>query len=72
MRPNRIVGASPRLDHNPGLRERVEDLDVEQFVAQLAIEALDIAVFAGLAFSMKARRRRGVQAALADARLVIC
>lgn len=38
---------SPLLDHDPRLRQRVEDLTVEQLVAQLAVEAFHIAVLPG-------------------------
>ena len=38
---------APLLDHDPGLRERIEDLAVEQLVTELAIEALHIAVLPG-------------------------
>ena len=39
--------ASPSFDHDLGLRERVEDLNVEQLVPELAVEALCIAVLPG-------------------------
>jgi len=38
MRPSRVVLHSPTLDQHLSLVERVEDLQVEQLVAQLAIE----------------------------------
>jgi hypothetical protein len=40
----------PGLDHSLGFLERVEDLTVEQFVAQLAVEALAVAVLPGTAW----------------------
>ena len=40
---------SPLLDEDLGLGQRVEHLGVQQFVAQLAVEALDVAVLHGLA-----------------------
>jgi len=39
-----VVVASPIFDHDLGLLECVEDLAVEQFIAQLAVEALAIAI----------------------------
>ena len=44
MRPNGVVVASPALDDDLSLAQRVEDLAIEQFVAQAGIEALDEAV----------------------------
>jgi hypothetical protein len=35
---------SPALDDDPGFLERVEDLPVEQFVPELRVKALDVAV----------------------------
>ncbi|ESW62637.1 hypothetical protein X772_36915 [Mesorhizobium sp. LSJC280B00] len=35
---------TPSFDDNPGLLQRVEDLAIEQLVAELRIEALAIAV----------------------------
>ena len=34
----------PSLDQDPGLRERVEDLAVEQLIAQGSVEAFTIAI----------------------------
>jgi hypothetical protein len=39
-----VVVSPPALDHDPGLLERVEHLAVEQLVAELAVEALAVAV----------------------------
>jgi hypothetical protein len=39
-----VVVPPPVLDHDLGLRQRVEDLAVEQLVAELAVEALAVAV----------------------------
>src|SRR3954465_1180844 len=44
MRANRIVVTAPALDDDLRLAQRVEDLAIEQFVAQTRIEALDKAV----------------------------
>jgi hypothetical protein len=47
---NRIVVTAPALDDDLGLAQRVEDLTVEQLVAQAGVEAFDEAVllrFAG-------------------------
>ena len=44
MRTHRVVVAAPVFDHNLGLLQCVEDLAVEQFIAQLAVEALAIAI----------------------------
>ena len=41
--------ASPAFDHHLGLAERVEDLAVQQFVAQAGVERLHIAVLPGAA-----------------------
>jgi hypothetical protein len=39
----------PRLDHDLCLLEAVEDLPVEQLIAELAVEALDVAILPGTA-----------------------
>ena len=39
-----IVVTSPALDHDLSLLQRVEDLPVQQLVAQAGVEALDVAV----------------------------
>ena len=44
MRPYGVVVASPGFDHDLGLLQCVEDLAVEQFIAQFAVEAFAIAV----------------------------
>jgi len=44
MRPDSVVVASPALDDDLRLSERVEDLAIEEFVTQACIEALDKAV----------------------------
>jgi len=44
VRPDRVVVASPPLDDDLRLLERVEDLAVEQLVPELAIEAFVVAV----------------------------
>ena len=40
----RVVVQTPALDDDPRLCEAVEDLTVEQFVAELGIEALAVSV----------------------------
>lgn len=45
MRPHGVVVTSPVFDDDLCLLERVEDFTVEQFVTELRIEALAIAVF---------------------------
>ena len=44
-----IVMAPPIFDQDLGLSQGVEDLPVQQFIAHLAIEALDVAVLPGTA-----------------------
>src|ERR671913_1171450 len=44
VRPDRIVVPAPCLDDDLGLLERIEDLAVEQLVAELRVKALDEAV----------------------------
>src|SRR3954452_20741049 len=44
MRANRIVVTAPALDDDLRLAQRVEDLAVEQLVAQTRVEAFDEAV----------------------------
>jgi len=39
-----VVVAPPSLDDDPRLSEAVEDLATEQFVAQLGVEALAVAI----------------------------
>lgn len=40
VRSDDIVMASPPLDHDLSLAERIEDLPVEQFIAEPGVEAL--------------------------------
>ena len=47
MWPDGIVVTPPGFDHDPGLLQTVEDLTVEELVAQLAVEAFAIAIFPG-------------------------
>jgi hypothetical protein len=42
--PDRIVVASPALDHDLRLTQRIEDFAVEKLITEAGIEALDIAV----------------------------
>src|SRR5215207_1103882 len=44
VRPDRVVVLAPSFDDDPGLLQRVEDLAIEQLVAELRIETLAIAV----------------------------
>jgi len=41
---DRVVVPPLALDDDLGLRQDVEDLTIEQFVAQASVEALDVAV----------------------------
>ena len=45
MRPHRVVVPAPRLDHDLGLCQRIEDLTVEQFVSKFAVKGFNIPVF---------------------------
>ena len=45
MGPDPVVLATPTLDQHRRLQQRVEDLAVQKLVLQLAVEALDVAVF---------------------------
>ena len=49
MRAHSVEVASPAFDHGPRLGEGVEDLAVEQFVAEAGVEALHVAVLPGAA-----------------------
>lgn len=49
MRSDRVVVAAPSLDDDPGLLQSVEDLAIEQFIAQAGVEALNVAVLPGTA-----------------------
>jgi hypothetical protein len=49
VRSNRVVIDTPALDEHFRFQERVEDFSVEQFVSQLSVERLDIAVLPGAA-----------------------
>ena len=44
VRPDGVVVFAPALDQDLRLQQRVEDFAVEQLVAQLAVEALAVAV----------------------------
>src|ERR1700722_15438455 len=41
--------APPAFDHDPGLRERIENLPIQQLVPEPSVEALDEAVLPGAA-----------------------
>lgn len=49
MGSNGIVLLSPLFDQDFGFLQGVEDLTVEQFIAELAVETLDVAVLPGAA-----------------------
>jgi hypothetical protein len=49
MRPDRIVMPPPAFDDDLGFAQRVEDLAVEQLVAQARVKTFDEAVFPGAA-----------------------
>ena len=42
-----IVVAPPGFDENLGLFESVEDLPIQEFVAQPRVEALDVSILPG-------------------------
>jgi hypothetical protein len=44
VRPHGFVIEPPRLDEDLRLPQGIEDLAVEQLVAELGVEALDVAV----------------------------
>ena len=44
MRPDRIVMAPPAFDDDLSFVEGVEDLAIEQLIAQARVEALDVGV----------------------------
>jgi hypothetical protein len=48
MRPDIVVVVAPESQGSAGICQTVEDLFVETFVAQAAVEGLDIAVLLGL------------------------
>ena len=50
MGPDGVVVAPPAFDDDLGFAQRVEDLAVEQFVAQAGVERLDEAVLPGAAW----------------------
>jgi hypothetical protein len=54
--PAVVVVRLPVADHNSGLRTRPEHVDAQAFVAQVAVERLDVAVAPGLAGAGRGRR----------------
>ena len=52
MVPDGVVMDTPALDHDLRLLEQVEDLTVEQLVAQLAVERFAVAALPWLSGSM--------------------
>ena len=62
MRPYRVVVHSPLFDHHLGLLQRIEDLAIQTFISQLAVEALTVPVLprtAGLDVQrLRAHRRQ--------------
>jgi hypothetical protein len=49
VRPERVVEHAPSLDDDLGFSECVEQLTVEQFVSEFAVERLAVAVLSGAA-----------------------
>jgi hypothetical protein len=49
VRPHLIIVFAPILDQIPSLSPLVEELAVEQFITQLAIERFVVAIFPGTA-----------------------
>ncbi len=47
MRPDRVVVLAPLLDDDGGLLQAVEDLSVEQFIAQFPVEGFAVAILPG-------------------------
>ena len=47
MWPLRVVASSPLLDHDPGFIEAVEDLCVQELIAEPGIKALAVPVLPG-------------------------
>ena len=47
MWPSRVVVDAPLLDDNLGFPEAVEDLAIQQFVPELAVEGLAVAILPG-------------------------
>ncbi len=76
MRPDRIVLLSPLLDNNLGLLQGAKDFAVQEFIAELAIEALDGVILQGTARLDKERfyRQRvqpGADLRVAESRTII-
>src|SRR4051794_7109264 len=49
MRPDLVVSRAPSFDQRHCLLQAVEDLEVQQLVPELAVEAFAVAVFPGTA-----------------------
>ena len=47
MRPDRVVVLAPLLDDDSGFLQAVEDLSIEQFIAQFSVEGFAVAVLPG-------------------------
>ncbi len=47
MRPDPVVQLPPALDQDLGLQERVEDLPVQEFIPQFAVEKFHVPVLPG-------------------------
>ncbi len=67
MRSLGVVMAPPILDQYLGFFQRIEDLAIEQLIAQLAIKDLDVAVFPGAAFLNEQRSDIQASQPVADA-----
>ena len=44
MRPDSVVLSAPVLDQNLSLFERAEDLNIEQTISELAVEAFTVSI----------------------------
>lgn len=59
MRSDRVVVLAPLLDNNGGFLQAVEDLPIEQFIAQFSVKGLAVAVLPGTAgFDVKCLRSK--------------
>ena len=52
MWPERVVEAAPALDDDACLGQRVEDLAIEQLIAQAGVKAVNVAIFQGTWFDV--------------------
>src|SRR4051794_959434 len=68
VRPDLVVGVSPSLDQHRCLLQAVEDLEVQQLVSELAVEAFAVAVSPGTARLDEERRHAAAPEPLANRR----